>query len=219
MNTNPNAKRILCFGDSNTYGRVPGPERLRFPANVRWTGVLQNSLGEDYEVIEEGLGGRNTMIEDPENLDRNGLNYLLPCIESHIPIDFLVVCLGTNDLKEKYDLSAEQIASNLDKLLQRALERFQENQSFQPEVIVMSPPLVDESVETTQERYKGAEAKSKLLGSLYSKVAEKHQAKFIDLSVLVQPSKGDGYHLDADAQTKVAQELASLITGQYPNAN
>ncbi len=66
MNTNPTAKRILCFGDSNTRGYIPGGTWWgRYPADVRWTGVLQNLLGNEYEIIEEGRGARLTRYEDP----------------------------------------------------------------------------------------------------------------------------------------------------------
>ena len=53
-------KSILCYGDSNTYGLMPdSPDR--YPRDVRWTGILQKKLGEDYYVIEEGLSGRTTL--------------------------------------------------------------------------------------------------------------------------------------------------------------
>ena len=54
---------ILCYGDSNTYGYNP-VNGLRYPKGVRWTGVLQKMLGEEYEVIEEGCNGRTTVFED-----------------------------------------------------------------------------------------------------------------------------------------------------------
>ena len=50
---------ILCYGDSNTYGYNP-VNGLRYPKDVRWTGVLQKLLGEQYAVIEEGCNGRTT---------------------------------------------------------------------------------------------------------------------------------------------------------------
>ena len=74
-------KRILCFGDSNTWGFDPGT-RTRFPADVRWTGVLAQTLGSDYVVIEEGLNGRTTRWDDPMETGRNGMTYLRPCVES-----------------------------------------------------------------------------------------------------------------------------------------
>lgn len=57
-------KVILCFGDSNTYGRDP-VTKGRLDRKTRWPGVLQNTLGEKYYVIEEGLNGRTTVWDDP----------------------------------------------------------------------------------------------------------------------------------------------------------
>ena len=56
-------KRILCFGDSNTYGTRPNGGR--FDEQTRWPMRLQSLLGEGYAVIEEGFGGRTTVFDDP----------------------------------------------------------------------------------------------------------------------------------------------------------
>ena len=69
---------ILCYGDSNTYGYNP-VNGLRYPKGVRWTGVLQKMLGEEYEVIEEGCNGRTTVFEDAKEPWKAGLGYLRPC--------------------------------------------------------------------------------------------------------------------------------------------
>ena len=52
--------RILCYGDSNTWGYIPLTEK-RYPPEVRWTGRLQRLLGPDYQVLEDGLSGRTTI--------------------------------------------------------------------------------------------------------------------------------------------------------------
>ena len=66
MNINPTSKRILCFGDSNTWGYVPATGK-RYPVGVRWTSLLQEKLGDGYEIIEEGLNSRTTDIDDPKH--------------------------------------------------------------------------------------------------------------------------------------------------------
>ena len=104
-------KTVLCYGDSNTWGFDPAT-RTRFPPHVRWTGVLGQRLGDGYQVIEEGLNGRTTRWDDPIEPDRNGLAYLRPCVESHQPLDLIVIMLGTNDLKRRFDLSASDIAQS-----------------------------------------------------------------------------------------------------------
>lgn len=79
-------KSILCFGDSNTWGYNPRTKE-RYPRNERWTGMLRQELGDGYEIIEEGLNGRITVWEDPIEEHKNGKEYLIPCLESHQPID------------------------------------------------------------------------------------------------------------------------------------
>ena len=48
-------KEILCFGDSNTYGLIPGTKE-RYGRDTRWTGLLEQHLYEKgYRIIEEGF--------------------------------------------------------------------------------------------------------------------------------------------------------------------
>ena len=98
-------KNILCFGDSNTWGYAPVTGE-RYPGHVRWTGVLQSCLGDDYFVIEEGLNGRTTVHNEPLRPHRNGASLLPVLLESHSPLDLVIVMLGTNDLKACFRQSA-----------------------------------------------------------------------------------------------------------------
>ena len=91
-------KTLVCFGDSNTWGYVPGSDGERLPREARWPGRLQELLGEAWEVISEGLSGRTATVERPDSEGRNGLPYLLPCLLSHAPVDLAVIFLGTNDV-------------------------------------------------------------------------------------------------------------------------
>jgi lysophospholipase L1-like esterase len=93
-------KTILCFGDSNTWGWIPGPDGDRYPPEVRWPGVLQERLGDNYRVVEEALNGRMTVWDDPYEPvhDKNGKRHLAVALESHKPIDLVILMLGTNDL-------------------------------------------------------------------------------------------------------------------------
>ena len=104
-------RTVLCYGDSNTWGYDPAT-RERFPPHVRWTGVLATRLGAEYRVVEEGLNGRTTRWDDPIELGRNGLITLRPCIDSHRPLDLIIIMLGTNDLKRRFGLSASDIAQS-----------------------------------------------------------------------------------------------------------
>lgn len=117
----PSAERVvLCYGDSNTYGWIPVAGG-RFPRDVRWPGVLAAQLGDGWHVIEEGLGGRTTIFDDPILPGRNGKTYLEPCLLSHEPVDVVVIALGTNDLKVRFAASAADIARGVAVLAEVAL--------------------------------------------------------------------------------------------------
>ena len=210
MNTNPNAIRILCYGDSNTWGYIPGQNGKRFPIDKRWTGILQKYLGDEYEIIEEGLSGRTTTIEDSDRPGINGETYLLPCLESHRPINLVILMLGTNDLKQNYNKNPQEVTENVEKLLQ-LIKNYTSKNSVQ--IILICPPEVDEGVAGVELDYKGGGSKSKELGRLYSELSEKLEIEYIDLGQIVKPSKIDGYHLDQESHEKIANELTNKIRG------
>ena len=111
-----NKKRILCFGDSNTWGYIPNTNYLRFSEEERFPKVLQKILGSNFEIIEEGLNSRTLVSEDtrPNKQGRNGSSYLIPCLDSHDPLDLVILMLGTNELKEVFQNSAQQIGNLLE---------------------------------------------------------------------------------------------------------
>lgn len=107
-------KTVLCYGDSNTYGYNP-VNGLRYPQDVRWPGKLQSLLGNGYQIIEEGCNGRTTVFDDPLEGWKNGLDYLRPCLNSHKPVDIVILMLGSNDLKKR----SMQVQSRLPRGLER----------------------------------------------------------------------------------------------------
>ena len=137
-----NKRRILCFGDSNTWGYVPRTDDIeeRYPSGVRWTGRLQLLGGNEIEIIEEGLNSRTTAIENPDRPGRNGLQYLGPCLESQNPIDLVILMLGTNDIVPKYHSSAEQILERI-KLLVQKIQELGQTQAHTPcKILLVAPP-------------------------------------------------------------------------------
>lgn len=143
MNTDPNAVKILCYGDSNTYGQKPDKPG-RYEANVRWTGVLQELLGIGYHIVEEGLGSRTTNLDYHKKPGRNGRSYLAPCLQSHNPIDIVIMMLGTNDLKIEYRRSAEDIASALGGLIDDVRTYGETKTGANPKIILISPIEIDD---------------------------------------------------------------------------
>ncbi len=210
MNTNLKANKILCFGDSNTWGYVPKTAE-RYPKNLRWTGILQAKLGEDYEIIEEGLNSRTTVIDDIKHIGKNGLTYLVPCLETHNPIDIIILFLGTNDMKERFDRTPVQIAEGIETLLSNIKDFAVNTDSKTPEVILVCPTIIDESVDGVKEKYLGAEEKSKQLPKLYKNISLEHSIGYLNLQDYATPSKKDGYHFDPETHEIVANKIYQRI--------
>ena len=105
-------KNILCFGDSNTHG-YNSKTGGRFTVEERWTKLLQRKLGDDYYVIEEGLSGRTTSFEDPVFEGLSGLNAIYPCMMTHEPLDLVIIMLGTNDTKDRFNANGFIIGKGL----------------------------------------------------------------------------------------------------------
>jgi lysophospholipase L1-like esterase len=208
MNVNKNAIRILCYGDSNTWGRS-GQDTRRYPVDVRWTGLLQEKLGSSFEIIEEGLRSRTTDLDDddPQFPGRNGLTYLRPCLESHNPLDIVVLWLGTNDLKSKFHRSAEDITKALEILIEEIKLIARSDDGRTAKILLISPPIIKEEVLKTTSQFAGAGNKSKEFSSLIKKLSEKSDCAFLDLAEHVEPGDFDGVHLEAEAHVVVAEKI------------
>jgi lysophospholipase L1-like esterase len=113
-------KTLVCFGDSNTWGYVPGSGGERLPREQRWPVILQGLLGDEWDVIAEGLSGRTATIDRPDSEGRNGLPYLLPCLHSHSPVDLAVIFLGTNDVNYLEDERIARCVARLVEIARRA---------------------------------------------------------------------------------------------------
>jgi lysophospholipase L1-like esterase len=125
-------KTLVCFGDSNTWGYVPGSVGERFSREQRWPVILQELLGKDWEVVAEGLNGRTATIDRPDSEGRNGLPYLLPCLHSHTP-DVVVLFLGTNDVNYIDDERVARCVARLVEIVRRC----------DAEPLVVCPPPFD----------------------------------------------------------------------------
>ena len=106
-------KRILCYGDSNTWGYRPDGQG-RFDVPKTWPGVMAAALEGQAVVDIDGLCGRTTTIPDPvEGEHLNGAMYLLPCLLAHSPLDLVIIKLGCNDQKRRFNMHAIDIAAAL----------------------------------------------------------------------------------------------------------
>ena len=206
-------KSVVCFGDSNTYGHNPvNGERL--PESVRWPCLLQGLLGDGYKVIEEGLNGRTTVFDDPNDDWKKGIDYIKGILCTHRPVDYLVIMLGTNDMKTVYNASPDAIANGLNEIVSKAESVMNIKQGFVPKILIVSPPEISTDILTGPFSGSFDEVsieKSKRLAENYKKVANKHGCGFIDAKQYVKPSKVDGLHLDAEGHKGLADVIAKTI--------
>jgi lysophospholipase L1-like esterase len=198
-------KTILCYGDSNTWGFTPGSGQ-RFAADVRWPGVMRAALGPDFHVVEEGLNARTTVLDDPTRVGRNGLPYLRPCLDSHAPLELVILMLGVNDLKHRFGLGPFDIAQNVAMLLTVI------QQGVAPPVLLVAPPHVGPlPAGYFAEMFAGAEEKSRQLARHYRDVAEQNRCHFLDASEVATASPLDGIHLDAESHRRLGERMAQAV--------
>lgn len=212
-------RTVLCFGDSNTYGAVPTLARgggHRFTPDRRWPGILRRQLGNAWDVVEEGLPGRTTVREDPiEGDHKSGLLALPICLESHMPLDVVVVMLGTNDLKHRFAATAGDIADSIE-ILARAIQRSEAGPAGAPPAVVLVAPPPIQEVERLAEMFLGGAAQSVRLGAVIQDVARRCEAQFIDAGTIVESSTVDGIHLDSDAHRTLGIEVAKVVQSLFP---
>jgi lysophospholipase L1-like esterase len=201
-------RTIVCYGDSNTHGADPagGP---RLGRDVRWPGVLRASLGEGYEVIEEGLSGRNTVWESPLAPYRDGSAYLMPCLLSHEPVDLVIIMLGTNDLKRQYGLTAPEIAVGVGRLIGMAKGSLCGPGATPPAVLAVAPvPLGETTLASELWGFGAAREESTRLARLIDEAARQQGVASFDAGSVAQVSPLDGVHLDAEAHARLGRALA-----------
>ena len=203
-------KTVLCYGDSNTWGLDPEAGG-RFGPDVRWPGVLRRTLGGEFWVIEEGLGGRTTVRDDPiEGDHKNGRTYLMACLESHKPIDLMTIMLGTNDLKARFAASASDIAQGAASLAEMALRSGCGPGDGAPVVVLISPPPVGELTDMA-EMFEGSGEKSRRFSEHYRRFAEQSGCGFLDASKFITSSDIDGIHLEAGEHHRLGEAVANRV--------
>jgi lysophospholipase L1-like esterase len=206
---------VVCFGDSNTWGYSP-ETRERFPREMRWTGVLQRALGAEYHVMEEGQNGRTTVWDDPvEGNRKNGLKYLLPCLESHHPLDLVVMMLGTNDLKIRYSVSPMDIGWSVRNLAEAVLKSAWGPGGAAPRLLLIAPPPLAKLTEFA-DLFDGGVDKSRRLGKRYADVAAEVGCAFLDAGSIVKTSDLDGVHFEAAEHKKLGEAVAREVRRLLP---
>lgn len=205
-------KTILCYGDSNTWGWIPiSPSSPgRYSQDERWSGVLRKKLGEGYQVIEEGLNGRTTVWYDPVDEIMSGKDYLMPCLTSHMPIDLVILMLGTNDLKKRFSVSAFDIAESVG-LLVRMIQKSETGPAGNaPMILLLVPPPLGKLSEY-DEMFEGGQEKSEHLGYHYQRVADLNGCMFFNTADVIASSDIDGVHFESKAHLALGNRLAEVV--------
>ena len=205
-------KRILCFGDSNTWGAIP-TEPGRYADDVRWTGVLQRELGDDYQVIEEGHNGRTTVFDDVIEGRLSGVKYFYPCVDSQSPLDLVIIMLGTNDLKPRFGVEARSIANALKNYLN--VLKVVPMAGNPPKVLLAAPILVDPAYREEPFMHgifgEDADERSKGFAEAYEEMAKEEGIAFINAAQYAKASKRDGIHMEAEEHAKLGKAFAEKV--------
>lgn len=208
------ARTLLVFGDSNSHGTPPivtPGEYLRFDAELRWPRVMARALGEDWDVVEEGLPGRTTQHDDPiMGAHMNGQTGLRIALESHGPIDLLIVMLGTNDAKTRFNPTPERIVAGIAGLVDIALSEPMQTRHDGFEVLVICPPPVEELGPISGQFLGGAAVSAGLAPVLAAHCAARGVA-FFDAGSVVEVSAQDGVHLEPGAHQALGMALVRVI--------
>ena len=216
-------KRILCFGDSLTWGWMPIAEVVpttRYPFEQRWTGILAAHLGEGFEIIEGGLSGRTTDLDDPTDSRLNGSAYLPAALATHLPLDLVILQLGTNDTKTYFKRSAYDIALGMSKLLiQVATSAGGVGTAYPaPKALVIAPPpLGPMSDPWLQDTFDGAQEKSRELASRYDALTRFFKVDFLNAGAFMTTDGIDGIHFTVENNIGLGKAVAEKIKAIYSN--
>ncbi|MCY4101572.1 MAG: GDSL-type esterase/lipase family protein [Rhodobacteraceae bacterium] len=211
-------RRLLCYGDSNTHGTPPMTflnQWERFDHETRWTGHLRNSLGPDWEIIEEGLPGRTTLHDDPiEGVHMNGLSHLPVSLNSHRPLDLVCIMLGTNDLKARFLVPALEILISLRLLAQTAISSGTGPDQSSPKVLIVLPPPIQE-VGIFSDVYHGGNKRSLHMKELAPGFFKENYLIWMDAGEHMEVSPIDGIHFDKVGHQKLGLAVAKTILEKF----
>jgi lysophospholipase L1-like esterase len=217
-------RNVLCFGDSLTWGYDPrsGDSPVRYRFAERWTRQLQAELGSSYWVIEDGLSGRTTVFNDPVMGDMSGLAHLPTALSTHMPLDLVVILLGTNDAKTHFGVNGDVIARSLGRILEVVLKSACGPGGTAPQTLVVVPPEMGDVGGTLLEPLFDpvhSRAAIQRLRQSYPAIAAAFGAHCFDLNQVVGPGTIDGLHFNPASLQPVATALAKTIRGLFGDAS
>jgi len=204
--------QILCYGDSNTWGFISGIPFHRYNTKDRWTTILQKKLGKNFDIMVEGLNGRTITSEDPRPnmIGRNGSKYLIPCLDSHDPLDLVIIMLGTTELKEMFNHTVNYVGEEFEQqIIKKILNNKSQYRNTTPKILIIAPPLINETTDFASKLFKGAAVKSKMLGEIYNNIAKRNKCYFLDARTI--DTGIDGVHLTKKGNIDLANKIFEKI--------
>ena len=207
--------RVLVFGDSLSWG-FDAADGGRFPIESAWPAVMAARLGGDVEVLVEALNGRTTVVDSPYAPARSGAQMLAPLLESHLPLDLVIIMLGTNDLQVPLGGSALSAAAGMWTLVDIALASRCGPGGTAPRVLVVAPPALTDPHGFMGLFLAGQEEESRRLAGHYETLARQAAVDFFDAGAVVRPGPADGVHLDRDGNAALGVALAETVGALLP---
>lgn len=203
--------KILCYGDSNTWGHNP-KDGNRLDENNRWPRILQKMLGDSYEIIEEGLCGRCASFIDSVKPYRHGISTLKMTLEIHQPIDLVILMLGTNDLKNCFSPNVVAVSNGIKEMVQIIKNEYTYNKHMKvPKILIISPIYIHENyvnVERTSNQFDEHSIEvCKKLASYYEDIANQYDCMFMNAAEYAQASSIDCLHMDGKNHEKLAKGI------------
>jgi len=210
---------ILCFGDSDVWCSIPGDFNEntglsgRFSKDKRWTGVLQNELGNSYHVLTEGISARTTNLDEivPGRPYKNGFTQLPVCLETHYPIYLVIFWIGTNDTKIQYHRSVSEIAEGMQELIRTVKLSNKGPSAIAPKILLISPQPAIKVTNIHPQMDNTSIEKTQQLASFYQMLANEEECEFLDAAQYVSSSHADGVHLDESEQKILGKVIAKKI--------
>ncbi|MBD5085529.1 MAG: hypothetical protein HDT33_10900 [Clostridiales bacterium] len=187
--------RIICYGDSNTYGYDPRSYLGgRYPEAVRWTELLK---AEGWEVINQGENGRSIPKMDYE------IEMAVKAIRDS-KADILAVMLGSNDLLQRPDLAAESCGGRMEKFLTAVLAETQANLK----ILLVAPPPMEAGAWVSDPGT--IEASRRLAGS-YEVTAHRMGIAFVDAGIWGVGLTYDGVHFSEEGHLAFAKGMRKAL--------
>lgn len=206
-------KTLLCFGDSNTWGAVPN-KNARYSETERWptrlaTLLSENTASKSWQVVEAGLPGRTTVFDDPIEGDKSGIKHLPIWLDTYLP-DVVLILLGTNDLKYRFNASPMDISLGVANLVKCVQEYRHPCKKSSPDVLLIAPPPIYE-VGFYADMFQGGEEKSKQLDRYFSRRAKELKCRYFDAGSVIASCKKEGIHWPLESHKVLAHALCQLL--------